>query len=189
MAEWADYFTQTPLRNKIIAAAMIECMKAPRISDLVLDAEGKRLGWPRLKEFFDRTIAGWSEAKWKVKENLDGIQAPTKRVPQILHWCGIFTTYCLVQAGVEAQWRCGYTPAIKSNAVKYVAGKNDQIRPGDIAISALPGADGGTVHHHYLVIKVQGGMMETIDGNSRYQDITWNTRPVKEPYGHYSIIG
>jgi hypothetical protein len=124
-----------------------------------------------------------------VKENLDGIQQPMKRVPQILHWCGIFATYCVVQAGADAIWRCGFNPSIKSTALKYVAGKNNQIRAGDIAISAQPGLKGETIHHHHVVIKVDGGMMQTIDGNSRYQDITWNTRPVKEPYGHFTVVG
>jgi hypothetical protein len=185
-ASWNDYLTQSETRNKIISWAMIELLKTPYVSDRYgPDAKGNRSGGERLKEFFDVAVSGWGPEQWKDQANLDGVMKYNKRVPKVLHWCGIFATYCLIKAGVDAKWFNGFSPAIRGKGTRY-AGDNKGIKPGDVGVRLT--GDDHTTNHHFVVIAVNDdGKLETIDGNTLYQEISYNTPAVKELYGHYSI--
>lgn len=117
------------LRERIVEIAREEASPPPfgKVSDLVLDGEGNRAGWQRLKQYFDEAVEGWSldpnkwsgrgQVKLPTASNLtmisfmDGIKKPMYRVPQGksklsgVSWCGIFATWVLRQAGVmNARW-------------------------------------------------------------------------------------
>jgi hypothetical protein len=82
------------------------------------------------------------------------------------HWCGIWATYILIQAGINASWgpiSGGY--GVSSKQVKRHNG-NSGLQPGDIGYCRY--INGKVADHHFLVIDVveDYDYVECIDGNA-----------------------
>ena len=182
------------IREKIVQIAHEEASPPPvgRVSDLVLDADGNRAGWKRLKQYFDEAVQGWKPDAWQGRgsirfgketirlTNLDGVQKPRLRViqgeskPSGVSWCGIFATWVWRQSGLgQAQWVQGV--GVRNNGVKLVNEKTG-FQVGDIIVIR-----GGEVHHA-IVAELpsvydldEGGNLDTsiitVNGNSLNQSI------------------
>jgi hypothetical protein len=187
------------IREKIIEAGLAEATPAPygKVSDQVLDGQGKRAGWRVLKSYFDEAVYGWPESNWqgrgKIKPPgkdwvtityLEGVQKPTYRVPQPskesgVSWCGIFATWVLRKAGLGVYWKTGV--GISGSQVVTVAGKEGYQR-GDVLVFTGTLADGMAGVHHAIFVdedhKIYGGngSIRTINGNSDYQSITVHSK-------------
>ena len=158
----------TQLRRKIIGIAKQQATPRPgKVSDMVtmIDAgSGKtfRKGWRHLKDYFDVAVVGWGPRHWKDPNVLAGVQIPGKRVPQSkgkgMQWCGIFATWVLIKAGMNARWTIG-----KGINLPRVYGKKDA-KPGDVCVTGPPR------YHHFIVIG-GGDVMTTVNGNSDNQSI------------------
>jgi hypothetical protein len=186
------------LREKIVEIAREEASPPPhgKVSDLVLDGNGHRAGWPRLKQYFDEAVEGWLanprqwEGRGEIKLTpssptstilyLDGIRKPLHRVPQGtskisgISWCGIFATWVLQQAGLKkAKWV--NSVGISGNGVSRVDGR-DGIQVGDVIVIR-----GGEVHHAIVAelpsiydedaVGNLDTSIVTINGNSTNQSI------------------
>ncbi len=182
------------LRDKIVKIAREDAAPPPfgKVSDMVLDENGNRAGWQRLKQYFDEAVEGWGPHKWLERgsikfggqdirlTNLEGVQKPRLRViqgeskPSGASWCGIFATWVWRQAGLErAIWGIG--TGIKNNGVIRVS-SNTGIQLGDIIV--IRGAE----VHHAIVVELpsvydldEGGTLDTsmttVNGNSTNQSI------------------
>ncbi len=141
-----------------------------------------RFGWPRLKQYYDEAVIGvnpnfWRQTgKLKVAEVmetirfLDGVRGVNWRVPDAtgngLQWCGIFATWCWMQAGVPTKWPFGGPPVgIKKRAF----GPQSALpKPGDMLVQG-----GNLVHHSLLLPDDAGGKnFLVVNGNSDFQGIT-----------------
>lgn len=184
--------------QKIIDIAYDECGK---VGDDVPHNEPLRRGWERLKEYFDATgrfSRIWdSKGKYKdrtgaLKEitNLDGVKLKGMRVPQRnenrttgevtwsgTHWCGIFATWCWIQAGVPGVvW--GF-PGVNGKNVRLVPDTKNyknkdltlkDIGIGDIAVMKDKDPNRRLVHH-CVVTQLSGEFFSCVNGNSDNQGI------------------
>ncbi len=171
----------TSIRQKIVEIAKREAMPAPlgKVSDSKTDADGNREGWRILKDYFEKACK-WNdthwvqgsgkirldgESEWRTIKFIDGIKKPKYRVPQGqskptgISWCGIFATWCLIQAGLNVQWINGH--GIVGSKVKRVGGNKD-FREGDIVVMQ------GKEVHHAIVSELyeEANYMQTVNGNS-----------------------
>ena len=191
------------IRSKIMEIAIQEA--APpygKVSDLVRDAEGNRAGWRILKSYFDDAVQGWTESKWadggqilynghwrKIK-NIEGVQVPGYRVPQPskpsgVSWCGIFATWVLRRAGLEAKWVVG--AGIVGDKVKLTSG-SEGFMPGDVIV-----INGAEVHHAVVIsenhkIYDGDGSIDTVNGNADQQSILRHSRYTRGQVWYYYKI-
>ncbi len=157
----------TPLRKKIIDIATQQATPPPgKVSDLVTITDpvsGKRVraGWKQLQEYFDVAVSGWSPNHWKDYRILAGVQISGKRIPQPgrsgISWCGIFTAWVLIKAGMNVKWVLG-----RGINLPYKSGQD--IRPGDVCVKK------GQAVHHFIPI-TDTDPMQTVNGNSDNQSI------------------
>jgi hypothetical protein len=114
-----------------------------------------RVGWKRLNEYFAGAFGG--DGSGYSKERV-------KRMPgggakdDLPSWCGLFDLWAYRTAGVNVgTWKTGF--GIGSVDGMTVVPKSD-VKPGDV---------GGIQHmsqHHYIVVKVDGDSITSIDGNT-----------------------
>lgn len=122
---------------------------------------------------------------------LEGVQCVNMRVPlhgQLpngdwngLHWCGIFATWVLRQAGVQVKWINikGITEQSSGQVAKEFGGKS--IQPGDVCVIAKNS-------HHFIITDVTGNSLKTIAGNSFFQEVAHEDHSVSEIVATYRIL-
>jgi peptidoglycan hydrolase-like protein with peptidoglycan-binding domain len=169
------------LRQRILGIAVAQAKAGPNgaVSDRDTAFEAGqtvRRGWRRLKEYFDMSVAGWTENHWKMPGYLAGVQLPGKRVPQTgtsgIQWCGIFATWVLIQAGLPVQWVLG-------RGISPLKPRFDRdFAPGDVCVM-------NHNVHHFIPIAIEGDTMQTVNGNSDFQSILIKSRGVKEVAYYY----
>ena len=142
-----------------------------------------RFGWPRLKHYYDVAAEGVNDRWWRMTgetnaegspqiiTNLDGVRGFNLRVPQPnamsgIHWCGIFATWCWIQAGVKTKWPWGGPP--RGITKRWMDKKPPPPKPGDMLVLAKP------LIHHFLLLPDDAGPNHylSLNGNSDYQSIT-----------------
>ena len=194
------------LRDKIVEIAREEASPPPfgKVSDLVLDSEGNRAGWQRLKQYFDEAVEGWASDPNKCSGRgeiklltapklttisfLDGIKKPMDRVPQGksklsgVSWCGIFATWVLRQAGLnKTKWVADR--GIRGNGVELVnLTKGFQV--GDVIVIR-----GGEVHHA-IVAELPSIYDEDTAGNPDTTIVTVNGNSTNQSirvHGEYKL--
>lgn len=145
-----------------------------------------RFGWQRLKQYYDQTVVGvgvgsnfWRQTnEFKIAGNieiithLDGVRGNNWRIPNIadpnkggMHWCGIFATWCWIQAGVPTKWPFGGPPL---GVVKRAHNQEQNApKPGDILVQ------GGSLVHHSLLLPDDAGPNHylVVNGNSDFQSV------------------
>jgi hypothetical protein len=157
----------TPLRKKIITIAKQQATPPPgKVSDLVTMTDpvsGKtvRAGWKQLQEYFDVAVSGWTANHWKDYKILAGVQIPGRRIPQPgrsgISWCGIFTAWVLIKAGMNVKWTMG-------RGINRPYKSDQNFKPGDVCVMK-----GETVHHFIPITDTDP--MQTVNGNSDNQSI------------------
>ncbi len=127
-----------------------------------------RYGYDLLLEIFKVSAPGvWSE---------DVIKYMKYKLPS---WCGIFATYCIKKAGINiGNWQMG-----KGVSAYGTLKQTSTPQSGDIGYIDKP------FQHHCIVSKVDGDMIESIDGNSGwYGEIMENKRPKKAFTGFFTAL-
>ncbi|NTW51005.1 MAG: DUF4157 domain-containing protein [Chlorobiaceae bacterium] len=99
--------------------------------------------------------------------------------PGLPSWCGIFATYCIKKAGINiGDWQMG-----KGVSAYGTLKQTATPQPGDIGYIDQP------FQHHCIVSKVDGEMIESIDGNSGlFSEIIENKRPRKAFTGFFTAL-
>lgn len=189
------------IRNKIIETGVAEATPLPygKVSDLKTDSNGRRAGWETLKNYFDEAVQGWTPghwegsgkiligAEWRQITNLQGVQIPNYRVPQLskpsgVSWCGIFATWVLRKAGMhDVKWVVG--SGIVGSKVKTVMG-NVGFTVGDVVVFR------GAEVHHAIVSEMPSyycgdNSLQTINGNSGPQSIEIHRKYSAKNVGYY----
>lgn len=193
------------IRDKIIEVGVAEATPPPygKVSDHRTDGKGKRAGWESLKNYFDDAVQGWTPQSWEVRgkilvgsewkeiTNLQGVQIPNYRVPQLskpsgVSWCGIFATWVIRKAGLEdTKWVVG--KGIVGSKVKTVMG-NTGFSVGDVVVLS-----GGEVHHAIVAEMpddyLGDNSLKTINGNSGAQSIEIHRKfSTKQVAYYYKIL-
>jgi len=93
-------------------------------------------------------------------------------------WCGIFAVYCIKKAGIDiGNWQMGRGV---SSFGKLKQTQSPQA--GDIGYMDLH-------QHHAIIVKVEGDIVHSIDGNSGLQsEIIENKRPLKAYRGFFTAL-
>jgi peptidoglycan hydrolase-like protein with peptidoglycan-binding domain len=145
-------------RETAVALALAEAGKVEAYSAGGTDPEtGKttRLGWERLDVYFESAYGGrgggYDAFQQSAVKFLNG--------PKLQSWCGLFVVWALKSAGVPlGNWKIGSgISALISNS-RGPQSYTPQV--GDIGYL-------NAHQHHCLVIRVEGDMVITIDGNTR----------------------
>lgn len=99
--------------------------------------------------------------------------------PGLPSWCGIFATYCIKKAGINiGNWQMG-----KGVSAYGTLKPTDSPQPGDIGYIDQPN------QHHCIVSKVDGDMIESIDGNSGlFSEIIEQKKPRKAYTGFFTAL-
>jgi hypothetical protein len=160
-----------PTRRAIIAAALGE---VGAVSDIG-GQHGFKKGWEHLKRYFDEGSDWGPDCFAMGKAVKDGIQLAGRNPPGG-EWCGIFASWCCVQAGVDVRWKFGIGP--RPLSAKYDV-KN--IAPGDIGV--IP-----RFVHHFVIAARNGDTLTCVNGNSTNHGITVSTRHVSELCYYYQPI-
>jgi hypothetical protein len=151
-----------PVRQAIIATALGE---VGAVSDRGGTPPYKK-GWQRLKQYFDEA-SDWGPDSFRMGTAVrDGIMLAGRNPPGGA-WCGIFATWCCVQAGVNARWRFGVGP--RPLSARYDVAN---VAPGDIGV--IP-----QYVHHFVITRRDGDTLECVNGNSTDHGITRSTRSVR----------
>jgi hypothetical protein len=140
------------VRASIISSALAETSKGVAASQPDPADPAKRKGWERLLEYFHRAAPGAFQD--------DDI---TKLQGNIPDWCGIFALWAIKTGGVSrvGTWQRGKGIASVSGMMP-----TDSPLPGDVgAMKEDPG-------HMDIVYSVNGGSIQTIDGNSTNGGVT-----------------
>ena len=155
-----------------------------------------RFGWPRLKQYFDGTVSGVGDRWWRQTGDisvhgetkkimfLDGVRGHDWRVPQSglaggKHWCGIFATWCWIQAGVLTRWNGGKPTGVEKHAFTATAPP----KPGDIIVI------NNAISHHCVLLPddVGDAHYRVVSGNSVYQQIMVQTITRSSVGTYYSL--
>jgi hypothetical protein len=96
---------------------------------------------------------------------------PGKKV----HWCGIFATWVLQQAGITSQkWEYG-------EGISSILKQTNNPKRGDILYIDQP------YQHHGIVDRIEGDTVYSVDGNSKGGMVAENARPLSSITSFYSI--
>lgn len=124
-----------------------------------------RFGHETLLEIFQLAAPGvWED---------DVIKYVTPGLPS---WCGIFAVYCIKKAGIDiGTWQMG-----KGVSAFGKLKQTESPQAGDIGYMDAN-------QHHAIIVKVEGDMVHSIDGNSGLQsEIIENKRPIKAYRGFFT---
>ncbi len=139
------------------------------------DETGKhvRTGWETLLQIFQTAAPGvWHD---DVVKYYTGNEPDTHHLPS---WCGIFATYCLIQAGaISATWQMG-------SGILGVGGIHQTTHPkvGDVGYFT-------DNQHHCIIASVDGDTIGTIDGNSgMYSEVLEHTRSKSDFAGFFTAF-
>ncbi len=122
------------VRPEILAAIRLARGEAGKVNAKQHGPDGKRIGWQRLKDYFDTALGGPV-----VHESLIQRIIPTTgkdaRADALPSWCGIFTWWAMKRAGIPIpDWKMGAVPL---DAMQ-LRGPGELPRKGDIAIDVIP---------------------------------------------------
>lgn len=135
-AEDADSYD---VRPEIAEAMRLARGEAGKVNAKKTGGDGKRLGWERLREYFNTAFGGAVVSEQVIdkptlleKTDKDGKKVRMDVLPS---WCGIFTWWAMKKAGIPIpDWKLG-KPGI--DAMKLRA-SGELPRKGDIAIDVVP---------------------------------------------------
>ncbi|MDP2887493.1 MAG: DUF4157 domain-containing protein [Bacteroidota bacterium] len=98
--------------------------------------------------------------------------------PGLPSWCGIFAVYCIKKAGIDiGTWQMG-----KGVSAFGKLKQTESPQAGDIGYMDAN-------QHHAIIVKVEGDMVHSIDGNSGLQsEIIENKRPMKAYRGFFTAL-
>ena len=152
----------------IVAIARSKLGKV-RAKEGISDEGGKQLryGYETLFEIFHLAAPGvWSD---DVIKNLGG---------GLPSWCGIFAVYCIKKSGIDIDtWQMG-----KGVSSFGKLKQTDSPQAGDIGYMEAH-------QHHAIVVKVEGDIVHSIDGNSGLKsEIIENQRPKKAFSGFFTAL-
>lgn len=98
-----------------------------------------------------------------------------------IHWCGIFATWMLKRAGLQATWTTNGLTASASKISKIsvsTPGARQGISAGDICVH-------GSNQHHFIVIgEVGSRKLLTVEGNVRNQEVLRREKNRDDPLLH-----
>lgn len=143
-------------REAVVAAAKSQIGK---VEAKHADSGGKRVGAKYLLEYFHKAAPGvWDDSI---------IETAGAKMPS---WCGIFSVWAHKQAGLDiGNWQMG-----KGVSAFGKLKNTTSPQPGDIGYIHDPN------QHHCIVVKVEGGNVHSIDGNSGlFSEVKENIRPLK----------
>ncbi|MDO8929137.1 MAG: DUF4157 domain-containing protein, partial [Bacteroidota bacterium] len=126
-----------------------------------------RFGYETLLEIFHLAAPGvWTD---------DVIKYVTPGLPS---WCGIFAVYCIKKAGIDiGTWQMG-----KGVSAFGKLKQTESPQAGDIGYMDAN-------QHHAIIVKVEGDIVHSIDGNSGLQsEIIENKRPMKAYRGFFTAL-
>ncbi len=126
-----------------------------------------RFGYEALLEIFHLAAPGvWED---------DVIKYVTPGLPS---WCGIFAVYCIKKAGIDiGTWQMG-----KGVTAFGKLKQTETPQAGDIGYM-------DDHQHHAIIVKVEGDMVQSIDGNSGLQsEIIENKRSLKAYRGFFTAL-
>ncbi len=130
----ADADDSYQVRPEILAAIRLARGEAGKVNAKQHGPDGKRIGWQRLKDYFDTALGGPV-----LHESLIQRIIPTTgkdaRADALPSWCGIFTWWAMKRAGIPIpDWKMGAVPL---DAMQ-LRGPGELPRKGDIAIDVIP---------------------------------------------------
>lgn len=152
-------------RDSIVAMARTMIGKIEAKHD---DGSGKRVGADKLLEIFHLAAPGvWDDS---TVENIGG------KLPA---WCGIFTVWAHKKAGKDiGTWQMG-----KGVSAFGTLTQTTSPQPGDI------GYIDEKLQHHCIVVKIEGDMVHSIDGNSgNFSEVKENQKPLKDYLGFFTAF-
>lgn len=153
-------------RDSIIAFARSQLGKVEAKHN---DGSGKRVGARYLLEYFHTAAPGvWPDQI---------IETAGAKMPS---WCGIFSVWAHKKAGKDiGNWQMGRGVSAFGKLTPTTSPQ-----PGDIGYIHKP------YQHHCIVVKVEGGSVHSIDGNSgMYSEVKENIRPLSEFTGFFTAFG
>jgi hypothetical protein len=151
----------SPIRQRIIAIALGELGKVSDQGGPTINGALCKKGWARLKQYFDEATDWGPDSFTKGSNVRNGIML-AGRNPTGGEWCGIFATWCFLKGGVSTQWGWGRGP---SGLTPHYAWEKQNIAPGDIGVIAAN-------QHHFIITKVDGDVLTTVNGNAWMHGIT-----------------
>jgi hypothetical protein len=152
-------------RESVLAAARTMLGKIEAKNN----AGGKRVGAEYLLEIFHLAAPGvWDDSI---------IETAGAALPS---WCGIFTVWAHKKAGKNiGTWQMG-----KGVSAFGTLQQTTNPMPGDIGYIDQP------FQHHCLVVKVEGGNVHSIDGNSGlFSEVKENIKPLSGYSGFFTAFG
>ncbi|SDN26936.1 eCIS core domain-containing protein [Pseudomonas jinjuensis] len=135
-AEDADSYQ---VRPEIVEAIRLARGEIGKVNAKKSGADGKRVGWERLREYFS-TAFGGPVVSEQVIDRITTIEKTDKdgkktRMDALPSWCGIFTWWAMKKAGLPIpDWKLG-APALDALKLRPAG---ELPRKGDIAIDVLP---------------------------------------------------
>lgn len=161
------------MRRKIVEVASAEVGQV----NASAGPDGFKNGWARL--------CGYYQTAYRLKDIYSErptwasqLKAPNKRIePQPKHWCGIFTAWAWMTAGLPVHWDTRIV------GCKYRADFAN-LDAGDIAIVKLAH---NPAYHHLLIQSRNGDTVMTINGNSTNQGVLLKEMPVSHLELFYSV--
>ncbi|MFC5696171.1 DUF4157 domain-containing protein [Pseudomonas sp. GCM10022186] len=127
------------VRPEIVAAIRLARGEIGKVNAKKSGADGKRIGWERLREYFS-TAFGGPVVSEQVIDRITTIEKTDKdgkktRMDALPSWCGIFTWWAMKKAGLPIpDWKLG-APALDALKLRPAG---ELPRKGDIAIDVLP---------------------------------------------------
>jgi hypothetical protein len=153
------------IRPELLKAVNNARSKIGLVNAKITDADGNRVGWELLNEFFNTAFGGQHPLNAQVIQKIVmGKDANGKPKDALPSWCGIFVWWSLKTAGLPIpDWKLGLP------VMQYLKPrpKSELPRKGDIAYREL--------NQHFAIVsgvELQGGVprVATINGNTAGQD-------------------
>lgn len=127
------------VRPEIVEAMRLARGEAGKVNAKKTGGDGKRLGWERLREYFNTAFGGPVVSEQVIdkptlleKTDKDGKKVRMDVLPS---WCGIFTWWAMKKAGIPIpDWKLG-KPGIDAMKLRP---SGELPRKGDIAIDVVP---------------------------------------------------
>lgn len=194
------------LRDKIVSAARDELKKQdgiPGPDGPISQEPSKRFkeggtevrgGSQRLRDIYADAIKDFSQG------NDPSFKAALGGLPIHRSWCGIFGTHVLRRASVDANWDLGggkmagggirllkifNREDTKSIAVGNRTAENLYLEPGDVV--TIESKD----NHHVIIVGIDPSRkaLETIEGNTTYQEVRAGNHQVRSVTALYKVVG
>lgn len=159
-AEDADSYE---VRPEIVEAIRLARGEIGKVNAKKSGADGKRVGWERLREYFS-TAFGGPVVSEQVIDKITTIEKTDKdgkktRMDALPSWCGIFTWWAMKKAGLPIpDWKLG-APGLDALKLRPAG---ELPRKGDIAIDVLP-------NNHFAMVT---GLESRKDAEGKPQKLT-----------------